>query len=1101
MTTELDSLQGNPQEPEIYTSSGILKPIITYGQAQVEATLVNPDFRTLYSVSTDVERKYAIALTLITDGRIEDPTFLLDGLVPSQSTLSHASISDERKKEVLEKGGRYKESLTNFMVEKGIIEQPNWSVKRATQEAPQFITNNERLKDLVSFFGASNATDILYRLHPQFRDIPHEQVQGLIADYLGDYLLQSGPLNLTGIQEALPFLSEANFREGLVEVWKRDVLARLSEIRHVHPEKNDNESLEQVFDYYKEQSVGIDDEMFISVSDEIRSYYIALFDIQKPEHIVDSLNGGRLFPDLNQRINIKELQDKKRLLIADEMGLGKSASVILAKETLDVKNALVVAPSNVISVWQNFLSDKVDGEGKPIGYFRAGHAPRVLTVEDPQMLTSANLSDYDYILLSHERLNDAHMNSLKDLDIGMLIVDEMHKLKNLREGVRAGHLVDLAARMEGEDKYVALLSGTPIPNKVEDIAIALKLLYPERFEDVDDTLLVRSIINGKIVDLRSLLLPRMQAKTLSESLEMPELTEVTRFVDLQGLERDAYEELLNDDDLLPTQKLQILRQFLLNPGLVDPTPGIEGSKIEALKDVLSDEFASNIKVIVFVNDFTNGVIRGDNSIISKLGLQDNTRIEVIDGPVTQNERLRIQEELKSSDGKVVIFISGQTADVGVDFSAAESVVFYNEPWSKFDKAQQRARVHRPGIKHPVKSTTLIGRGTIEEGIARYIDVKERAVLKLLRGIPRTVMENRMLKNDEQKVDPTLGVNPELAAYYFSSWDRMNKIFAYVKEKGEEDFVKFLRDYGQSYAGAYTDLGSRSYQANASRVSGTLIDRFVTESGQDKGNLRILDIASGPEMLSKHIADGYEQKIYSLDINKHHFNRDSQDSMVGSFLNLPIRDESIDYANLCLSWHYTAFKPSKENYERIEVLAEANRVLKKGGRLVLNNIYSLGVKNDKLFEELVWALGFRIVPEYSGDASYGGNYSSRIFTLEKVEYPGLSPQEIAQLIGKDHYNGLKFKRTDKKVKDTRKILEEVDLNGTVIPLNLNTTDERILEQEREITAVGEALKQQHGGIENIPRDEILANDFVRIMVGKRYVLFKKIPEASGAVVIK
>ena len=97
--------------------------------------------------------------------------------------------------------------------------------------------------------------------------------------------------------------------------------------------------------------------------------------------------------------------------------------------------------------------------------------------------------------------------------------------------------------------------------------------------------------------------------------------------------------------------------------------------------------------------------------------------------------------------------------------------------------------------------------------------------------------------------------------------------------------------------------------------------------------------------------------------------------------------------------------------------------------------------------------------------------------------------------------MKFKRTDKKVKDTRKILEEVDLNGTVIPLNLNTTDERILEQEREITAVGEALKQQHGGIENIPRDEILANDFVRIMVGKRYVLFKKIPEASGAVVIK
>jgi len=1091
----------NISDVDVEISPGVLKPLVTFVPSVIERMTSDPEILKNYPFSTEIERKYAYAYTLVMNGTVEDPHSLLEGLVPTRDIISRSNISPERREEVLERGKKYKDSLTNLLVQKGLIEPVKWSSRRIDDEAPGLIINNDKLKRLIPIFGASYTTDILYLLDPRFRDFPHDRLKGLIADYLGDHLLQSGPLNLNGLKEALPFLSEPNLREGLVEVWKRDVLAKISDLRKVQEGADDRHLIDQAFADYQAEAEGIDDELFRSVFDEVKNYYSSLFDIQKPHQIVDSLNGDRPFPDLNQRINIKELQEKKRMLIADEMGLGKSASVILSKEILGVKNALVIAPSNVISVWQDFLSDKLDQDGKSVGYFRNGQAPRVLTVEDPQALATTDLSQYDYILLSHERLNDTHMDSLQNLDVGMLIVDEMHKLKNLRNGVRAGHLVDLARRMEGEDKYVALLSGTPIPNKVEDIAIALKLLYPEKFEDVDNALLIRSIIYGKIVDLRSLLLPRMQAKTLVESLEMPELTESIRLVELQGLEKDVYEELLNDDELLPTQKLQILRQFLLNPDIVDPTPEIEGSKIKALSEVIRDDLSSKDKVIVFVNDFTTNVIRGERSIIGKLGLPADTRIEVIDGPVSQNERQRIQAELKSADGKVVVFVSGQTADVGVDFSAAESVVFYNEPWSKFDKGQQRARVYRPGVKHPVKSTTLIGKGTIEEGINRYIDVKERAVLKLLRGIPRTVIENRILEQSEHTLDPTLGVNPELAAYYFSSWDRMNKIFAYVKEKGEDDFVKFLKDYAKSYAGAYEDLGSRSYQANASRVSGTLIDRFATESGKSPQETKILDIASGPETLRKHMPDGYEGNIFSLDINKYHFKPESVNAMVGSFLHLPIKDESLDYANLTLAWHYTAFAPSKENFERIVVLAEASRVLKKGGRLVLNNIYSWDIKNEQLFEEMVFALGFKIVPNYSGEISQNSDYKSCVFTLEKEEYPGLTPQEIAELIGKDHYDGLKFKKSDRRIRNSRKVLEEFSLNGTIYPLNLNGTDRKILEEERQITSQGEELIRRHGGIANIPRDKVINGEFARILSGNRFVLFKKLHSAAGAVVIK
>lgn len=1088
-------------ETAVEESPGILRPDFSYGTPVVESVLANPDFQKQYPASTEVERKYSIARALLADGRIPEAGFLLDGLVPTSQVLSKSSITDERKAEVVEKGTVLRESLLNFMVEKGIIEPPTWNMKRASQDAERYITNNERLKSLVGFFGPSSAVDILYRLHPQFKGIQPERVKGMIAEYLGDFLLQSGPLNLEAVSDKLPYLSEPNLREGLVEVWKRDVLKRLSDLRHSDFSGSERDAVESIFARYQEEAQSIQDAEFHSVFDQVKSYYLSLFDIEKPHHLVDSLNGGRPFPDLNQRINIREIEDKKRMLIADEMGLGKSASAILAKEKLGVKNALIIAPSNVISVWQNFLSDKIDPNGKQLGYFKEGSVPRVLTVQSPEELASINANDFDYILLSQERLNEEHVASLQNIDVGMLIVDEFHKLKNLRDGVRAGHLIDLAERMEGEDKYVALLSGTPIPNKVEDIAIALKLLYPDQFKNTESATLIRSIIQGDIVDIRSLLLPRMQAKELSESLKMPELDETTTSYNLQGLEKDIYEEILNDDEIPSASKLQTLRQFLLNPDIVDPTPGIFGSKIESFSQLLNHRLENGDKAVIFANDFTNGVIRGDNTILQKLNIPEGVKVEIIDGPISQEDRLRIQNELREHDGKMVVFVSGQTADVGVDFSAADSVDFYNEPWSKFNKRQQLARVYRPGVEHDIESSTSIGKGTIEEGINRYIIAKERAILKLLKGIPTTEIEKQLLEHDDAQLDEGLGVNPELAEYYFSSWDRMNKIFAFVKERGEKSFTDFLRNYAKSYAGAYSDLGTRSYQANASRISGTLIDKFVDENGQGTEEVKILDIASGPEMLSRHIPDTLSNNVVSLDINRQHFTKEGSSGVAGSFLALPFRDDSIDYANLSLAWHYTSFAPSKDDLERITVLAEANRVLKKGGRLILNNIYSLDLKNEELFEELIWSLGFKIIPEYSGKATDSGTYSSQIFTLEKVEYPGLSAQEIAQLIGKDHYDGLKFVRSNTKLKDTRKVLEQTILNDTVIPVNLNEKDRSILEFEKQTTSLGEDLKSQYGGIENIPTDEIISQGFVRILIGNKYVLFKKVPEAEGAVIIK
>src|SRR5258708_35710271 len=120
------------------------------------------------------------------------------------------------------------------------------------------------------------------------------------------------------------------------------------------------------------------------------------------------------------------------------------------------------------------------------------------------------------------------MSELKNVRYDMLIVDEIHTLKNISGGVRSQHFLDLIATSQERQPYMALLSGTPVPNKVEDIAMLLKLLHPDQFAAMENTKLVSAIIRGNLLQLRALLVPYMQMKELRQHIEMPKLDEEIR---------------------------------------------------------------------------------------------------------------------------------------------------------------------------------------------------------------------------------------------------------------------------------------------------------------------------------------------------------------------------------------------------------------------------------------------------------------------------------------------------------------------------------------------------------------------------------------------
>lgn len=1036
-----------------------------------------------------------------------------------------AIITDEIG--VLE-GKREKKKLEN--VSKNDLENQENVLKTEFENLAQEISNEQneeaiKIGEILRLLPGS-AHDIILKYHPEYKGLKTEYIKEVIAEYLGDFLLNQNEWQPRDIAKYKEVMDIEGIQEEILINLKNGCLVFINNERKNNP-NIDEASLVDAY-FQKEEMLALSASTIPEIQNaiqELRQYYENIFTLRekKPNNIVETMRAGRTFPDINQLVNIQEISNNQKMLIADEMGLGKSASSILAKEYLQAKCALVIVPSNVQDTWKNYLSDMVGKNGKQIGYFKNGLSPKTLTVESSKDLEQLKSEAFDYILISLEKISkESYTDALKQTDFDMMIVDEVHKFKNIESGVRSKALTDLSEKIQGDNQYLALLSGTPIPNKVKDIGITLKLLYPERYKEFNNKEMVKRILYGDLIDLRSELLKRMQMKEIATSIEMPMLTKIDVPVELTLEEREVYEILLEEDELTALDKIIVFRQFLLNPEILKVEPGFEGAKVKKLAQTLNSDLKTQEKIVVFVNSYIEGVIKGKQNIISKMNLPKDVIVEEIHGEITHEERKRIEDELKSGNKKTVVFVSGQTADVGVDFSGADGVIFYNEPWSNYEKAQQQSRVYREGLQNPLVSKTIMTRNSIEEGMRDYSNSKERAIKKLLKGISNTDAEKKLLYGDSNLENNDIEADTQLSKEYMSDREKLMIHFGQGFQSGEEIFRKEMSIKGKEYAELYQKLGRLTYQGNNARVTATLLENMINERQEIPKDLRIIDIASGPEMLKNASSEKIKDSIISTDINIEHFSNSAQPekTVSASYLNLPALDESADYVNLGFALHQTSpINFYKKNYERLQVLAEMNRVLKPGGRAIVSMLHNIEFSNEESFNELVGKIGFRLVPEYNGAVKGGENYKANFITLEKVnkieEYKNDALKfasadnqryilNLGNKIGREALKGLDIKRKprgENRLRDQRRMIDKVSIAGKEIDLILNKPDRDLLSKEMQAINDGQELKSKYGGIKNIPFDEMKKFGFERkLETPGYYILYKKI-DGGGIVIIR
>ncbi|WP_144155100.1 DEAD/DEAH box helicase [Paraburkholderia sp. BCC1885] len=412
-------------------------------------------------------------------------------------------------------------------------------------------------------------------------------------------------------------------------------------------------------------------------------------------------------------------------ILADDMGLGKTvqtlAHVLAEKEAgrLD-RPALIVVPTTLVHNWreeaQRFAPDL-----------------KVLVLNGPQRKERFELiGQHDLILTTYALLWRDHA-VLSEHEYHLLILDEAQYVKNATTK-SATAIRDLRAR------HRLCLTGTPLENHLGELWAQFDFLLPGFLGTQKDfAKRWRNPIERNGDGVRRELLARrirpfmLRRRKDEVAKELPEKTTIVRSVDLEGAQRDLYEIVrtamqekvraavnsqgLARSHIIVLDALLKLRQVCCDPRLVklDKAARVkESAKLELLLGMLPALIEEGRRVLLF-SQFT-GMLDLIAAALDKAAIPYVT----LTGDTTD----RATPVQRFQRGEVPLFlISLKAGGVGLNLTAADTVIHYDPWWNPAAENQATDRAHRLGQDKPVFVYKLIAVGSIEEKIVRLQEKK------------------------------------------------------------------------------------------------------------------------------------------------------------------------------------------------------------------------------------------------------------------------------------------------------------------------------------------------------------------------------------------
>ena len=400
------------------------------------------------------------------------------------------------------------------------------------------------------------------------------------------------------------------------------------------------------------------------------------------------------------------------LILADEMGLGKTIQSIALLASAPDKNlpALIVTPTSLADNWRRELQK---------------FAPSLRTVmiagADRAGLWKAAMSA-DVCICSYALAKrDAEM--LRTFHFKYLILDEAQHIKN-PTSINA----QTCKMISAEHKLV--LTGTPLENSAEDLWSIFDFLHPgllgslrsfrTRYADIArnqelgkelSRIIAPFILRRRKADVCTELPPK-QEQALYCNMDNGQLALYRQYEDEARTRcaelRSAGHATSAKGRMEMLTALLRLRQICCDPSLLPGVDVCRSAKFELLQEVLMESLDSGHKVLVF-SQFTSML-----KIIRSWLDSVNIPCEYLDG--STKDRMERVDAFNASPDIPVFLLSLKAGGVGLNLTAADTVILYDPWWNPAVEAQAMDRTHRIGQTRNVTCIKLFVRGSVEERV-------------------------------------------------------------------------------------------------------------------------------------------------------------------------------------------------------------------------------------------------------------------------------------------------------------------------------------------------------------------------------------------------
>lgn len=307
-------------------------------------------------------------------------------------------------------------------------------------------------------------------------------------------------------------------------------------------------------------------------------------------------------------------------------------------------------------------------------------------------------------------------------EIGMIVVDECHKCKNpLSQQTQALLYLDC-------DKK-ALVSGTLIMNSPLDLYVPFRFLGLERRDiyQFENRYAIRDMW-GSVVgykngqELMDVLTCYQLRRLKEEVLDLPEKIQKTEYIELSSKEQTVYnlvnqgliKFLAKEDEEFRKLKLgeinpeffknvtdnplsiaMKLRQTTANLGIVLQNGIDHSSKMDRMEELLEEMVYNGEKCIIYSN-----WSKVTNIVLNRLAKYNPAYIT---GEVNDSTRNRERDRFQNDENCKVIIGTVSALGTGFTLTAANNIIFLDEPWTKTvkDQAEDRCFVKNSPILTPL----------------------------------------------------------------------------------------------------------------------------------------------------------------------------------------------------------------------------------------------------------------------------------------------------------------------------------------------------------------------------------------------------------------